>query len=280
MTDESSGLSWEAQEVLQKIKSFNRLPGAGIPLIKLNLKVGNAKTVKKGIRDSNRLASSLARLRVSRRSLTKVIRPRSDVPLYSKEWHDLAPRPLPANVGSLRRSGRNGAGSTPLLTPPHPAYSVLVVGGRWDIRLVMPSCSRPSDDPGQHARASSNDFVRIKLRPLGRLGCFSLGLVRHVELADTRPSASIDIAVTGSSNSPVVWPLILAKSVYKECDLIACSRPGVPAGLCHSRAKGGLEEAVSWASTARFSPSGWIVLRYFQRNLGDGSHATALSAFA
>ncbi|MFZ1892699.1 MAG: hypothetical protein WAU59_01225 [Rhodoplanes sp.] len=51
MTDESSGLSWEAQEVLQKIKSFNRLPGAGIPLIKLNLKVGNAKTVKKGIRE-------------------------------------------------------------------------------------------------------------------------------------------------------------------------------------------------------------------------------------
>jgi len=34
MTD-SRGLSWEAQEVLQKIKSFNRLPGAGIPLIQL-----------------------------------------------------------------------------------------------------------------------------------------------------------------------------------------------------------------------------------------------------
>ena len=49
MTDESSGLSWEAQEVLQKIKSFNQLPGGGIPLIKLNLKVGSAKTVKKGI---------------------------------------------------------------------------------------------------------------------------------------------------------------------------------------------------------------------------------------
>src|ERR1700758_2374391 len=30
MTD-SGRLSWEAQEVLQKIKSFNRLPGAGIP---------------------------------------------------------------------------------------------------------------------------------------------------------------------------------------------------------------------------------------------------------
>jgi Mn-dependent DtxR family transcriptional regulator len=51
MTDDSSGLSWEAQEVLQKIKSFNQLPGVGIPLIKLNLKVGSAKTVKKGIRE-------------------------------------------------------------------------------------------------------------------------------------------------------------------------------------------------------------------------------------
>ena len=30
---ESSELSWEAQEVFQKIKSFNRLPGSGIPLI-------------------------------------------------------------------------------------------------------------------------------------------------------------------------------------------------------------------------------------------------------
>ena len=37
MTD-SGGLSWEAQEVLQKIKSFNRLPGAGIPLIQLNMR--------------------------------------------------------------------------------------------------------------------------------------------------------------------------------------------------------------------------------------------------
>jgi hypothetical protein len=34
----SGGLSWEAQEVLQKIKSFNRLPGAGIPLIQLNMR--------------------------------------------------------------------------------------------------------------------------------------------------------------------------------------------------------------------------------------------------
>jgi methionyl-tRNA formyltransferase len=50
MTDDS-GLSWEAQEVFQKIKSFNRLPGAGIPLIQLNIKVGSAKTVKKGIRE-------------------------------------------------------------------------------------------------------------------------------------------------------------------------------------------------------------------------------------
>jgi hypothetical protein len=48
MTD-SGGLSWEAQEVLQKIKSFNRLPGASIPLIQLNMRVGSAKTVKKGI---------------------------------------------------------------------------------------------------------------------------------------------------------------------------------------------------------------------------------------
>jgi hypothetical protein len=48
MTD-SGGLSWEAQEVFQKIKSFNRLPGGGIPLIQLNMSVGSAKTVKKGI---------------------------------------------------------------------------------------------------------------------------------------------------------------------------------------------------------------------------------------
>jgi hypothetical protein len=42
-------LSWEAQEVFQKLKSFNRLPGTGIPLIQLNMRVGSAKTVKKGI---------------------------------------------------------------------------------------------------------------------------------------------------------------------------------------------------------------------------------------
>jgi hypothetical protein len=48
MTD-GDGLSWEAQEVFQKIKSFNRLPGAGVPLIQLNMRVGSAKTVKKGI---------------------------------------------------------------------------------------------------------------------------------------------------------------------------------------------------------------------------------------
>ena len=41
MTD-SGGLSWEAQEVFQKMKSFNRLPGAGIPMIQLNMKVGSA----------------------------------------------------------------------------------------------------------------------------------------------------------------------------------------------------------------------------------------------
>jgi hypothetical protein len=46
---ESDGLSWEAKEVLQKIKSFNGLPGSGIPLIQLNMRVGSAKTVKKGI---------------------------------------------------------------------------------------------------------------------------------------------------------------------------------------------------------------------------------------
>jgi hypothetical protein len=46
---DSGGLSWEAQEVFQKIKLLNRLPGAGIPLIQLNMKVGSAKTVKKGI---------------------------------------------------------------------------------------------------------------------------------------------------------------------------------------------------------------------------------------
>jgi hypothetical protein len=31
------------------MKSFNRLPGAGIPRIQLNMRVGRAKTVKKGI---------------------------------------------------------------------------------------------------------------------------------------------------------------------------------------------------------------------------------------
>jgi hypothetical protein len=46
---ESGRLSWEAQEVFQKIKSFNRVPGFGIPMIQLNMKVGSAKTVKKGI---------------------------------------------------------------------------------------------------------------------------------------------------------------------------------------------------------------------------------------
>jgi hypothetical protein len=46
---ESGGLSWEAQEVFQKIKSFCRFPGSGVPMIKLNMRVGSAKTVKKGI---------------------------------------------------------------------------------------------------------------------------------------------------------------------------------------------------------------------------------------
>jgi hypothetical protein len=48
MTEEGE-LSWEAQEVFEKFKSFNRLPGIGIPLIQLNMRVGSAKTVKKGI---------------------------------------------------------------------------------------------------------------------------------------------------------------------------------------------------------------------------------------
>ena len=48
MTDKSE-LSWEAREVFEKFKSFNRLPGVGIPLIQLNMRVGSAKTVKKGI---------------------------------------------------------------------------------------------------------------------------------------------------------------------------------------------------------------------------------------
>jgi hypothetical protein len=52
MTDHG-GFSWEAQEVFQKIKAFNRLPGAGIPLIQLNMRVGSAKTVKKGISELN-----------------------------------------------------------------------------------------------------------------------------------------------------------------------------------------------------------------------------------
>ena len=51
MPDDSGALSWEAQEVFQAIKSFNRLPGVGIALIQLNMKVGNAKTVKKGVQE-------------------------------------------------------------------------------------------------------------------------------------------------------------------------------------------------------------------------------------
>jgi hypothetical protein len=45
----SGGLSWEAQEVFQKMKSFGRLPGIGIPMIQLNMRVGSAKIVKKAI---------------------------------------------------------------------------------------------------------------------------------------------------------------------------------------------------------------------------------------
>ena len=47
---ESGGLSWEAQEVFQKIKSFNRLPGASIPLIQLNMKVGSRLFAESGVR--------------------------------------------------------------------------------------------------------------------------------------------------------------------------------------------------------------------------------------
>jgi len=46
---DNGGLSWEAREVFQKIKSFDRVPGFGIPLIQLNIRVGSAKVVKKGI---------------------------------------------------------------------------------------------------------------------------------------------------------------------------------------------------------------------------------------
>ena len=45
MTD-SGGLSWEAQEVFQKMKSFNRLPGASIPMIQLNMRVGSASRAR------------------------------------------------------------------------------------------------------------------------------------------------------------------------------------------------------------------------------------------
>jgi hypothetical protein len=45
------GLSWEAQEVFQKMKSFNRLPGASVSLIQLNMAVGSTKTVKKALRN-------------------------------------------------------------------------------------------------------------------------------------------------------------------------------------------------------------------------------------
>jgi hypothetical protein len=31
------------------MKSFNRLPGASVPLIQLNMAVGSTKTVKKGV---------------------------------------------------------------------------------------------------------------------------------------------------------------------------------------------------------------------------------------
>ena len=40
---ESGGLSWEAQEVFQKIKSFGRVPGSGVPLIQLNMRTASAR---------------------------------------------------------------------------------------------------------------------------------------------------------------------------------------------------------------------------------------------
>jgi hypothetical protein len=80
---ESGGLSWEAQEVFQKIKSFGRLPGSGVPLIQLNMRVGSAKTVKKGIPELKSAGPSLIPLQVSRCLRIKVTRPPSDLPPQS-----------------------------------------------------------------------------------------------------------------------------------------------------------------------------------------------------
>jgi hypothetical protein len=49
MTDDISELSWEAQEVFRAIKSFGRMPGVGIQLNQLQMKVGKMEVVKKGI---------------------------------------------------------------------------------------------------------------------------------------------------------------------------------------------------------------------------------------
>ena len=76
----SGGLSWEAQEVLQKMKSFNGLPGAGILMIQLNMKVGSAKTVKKGIPELKSAGSSLTPLRANRRLLIKATRAEFGLP--------------------------------------------------------------------------------------------------------------------------------------------------------------------------------------------------------
>jgi hypothetical protein len=77
-TTDSGGLSWQAQEVLQKIKSFNRLPGAGVPLIQLNTRVGSAKTVKKGIAELKSAGLITDTAWGSRCLLIKVTRPQFD----------------------------------------------------------------------------------------------------------------------------------------------------------------------------------------------------------
>ena len=45
----SGGLSWEAQEVFKKIKSFGRLPGSGVPLNSIEYEGWQRENCKKGI---------------------------------------------------------------------------------------------------------------------------------------------------------------------------------------------------------------------------------------
>jgi hypothetical protein len=75
---DSGGLSWEAQEVLQKIKSFNRLPGSGIPLIQLNMRVGSAKIVKKEISELKSAGLIIDTASGERRLLIKVTKTQFD----------------------------------------------------------------------------------------------------------------------------------------------------------------------------------------------------------